>query len=106
LTVPSYAGQLITFTFPHVGNVGTNEEDLEAATCYARGLVLRAPITDPSNFRASDHLDGWLARQGLVGIAGIDTRRLTRRLRDAGAQRHLRKPSARRRTDRTCASCR
>jgi carbamoyl-phosphate synthase small subunit len=86
LTDPSYAGQLITFTFPHIGNVGTNEEDLEATTCYAQGLVLRAPITDPSNYRAADHLDRWLARQGLVGIAGIDTRRLTRRLRDAGAQ--------------------
>jgi carbamoyl-phosphate synthase small subunit len=86
LTDPSYAGQLITFTFPHIGNVGSNEEDLEATTCYARGLVLRAAVTGPSNYRAVDHLDRWLARQGLVGIAGIDTRRLTRRLRDAGAQ--------------------
>jgi carbamoyl-phosphate synthase small subunit len=86
LTDPSYAGQLITFTFPHIGNVGTNEEDLEATTCYARGLVLRAAVSGPSNYRAVDHLDRWLARQGLVGIAGIDTRRLTRRLRDAGAQ--------------------
>ncbi len=86
LTDPSYAGQLITFTFPHIGNVGTNDEDLEATTCWARGLVLRAPITDPSNYRAVAHLDRWLARQGLVGVAGIDTRRLTRHLRTAGAQ--------------------
>jgi carbamoyl-phosphate synthase small subunit len=86
LTDPSYAGQLITFTFPHIGNVGTNDEDLEATTCRARGVVLRAPITDPSNYRAAAHLDRWLARQGLVGIAGIDTRRLTRHLRTAGSQ--------------------
>jgi carbamoyl-phosphate synthase small subunit len=86
LTDPSYAGQLITFTFPHIGNVGTNVEDLEALTCRARGLVLRAPITEPANYRAQFHLGRWLEQQGLVGIAGIDTRRLTRRLRDAGAQ--------------------
>ncbi len=86
LTDPSYAGQLITFTFPHIGNVGTNDEDVEATTCWARGAVLRAPITDPSNYRALAHLDRWLARQGLVGIAGVDTRRLTRHLRTAGAQ--------------------
>jgi carbamoyl-phosphate synthase small subunit len=86
LTDPSYAGQLITFTFPHIGNVGTNEDDIEASTCWARGVVLRAPVTDPSNYRAAAHLDRWLVRQGLVGIAGIDTRRLTRHLRTAGAQ--------------------
>jgi carbamoyl-phosphate synthase small subunit len=86
LTDPSYAGQLITFTFPHVGNVGANEEDLEATTCHARGIVLRAPITQPSNYRAAQHLDRWLQRHGLVGIAGVDTRRLTRHLRTSGAQ--------------------
>jgi carbamoyl-phosphate synthase small subunit len=86
LSDPSYAGQLITFTFPHVGNVGTNAEDLEATNCHARGVVLRAPMGDPANYRAEHHLDRWLAQQGLVGIAGVDTRRLTRRLRDAGAQ--------------------
>ena len=86
LTDPSYAGQLITFTFPHVGNVGTNDEDEEATTCHARGAVLRAAITEPSNHRATAHLDGWLKRHGLVAIAGVDTRRLTRRLRDLGAQ--------------------
>ena len=86
LTDPSYAGQLITFTFPHIGNVGTNDEDIEALNCHARGLVLRAPITEPSNFRAAQHLDRWLEARGLIGIAGVDTRRITRRLRDAGAQ--------------------
>jgi carbamoyl-phosphate synthase small subunit len=86
LTDPSYAGQLITFTFPHIGNVGANEEDVEALTCHARGVVLHAPVTDASNYRAAQRLDRWLERQGLVGIAGIDTRRLTRHLRTAGAQ--------------------
>ena len=86
LTDPSYAGQLLTFTFPHIGNVGTNDEDIEATNCHARGVVLRAPVTDPSNFRALQHLDRWLEARGLVGIAGVDTRRITRRLRDAGAQ--------------------
>ncbi|MGD9537236.1 MAG: glutamine-hydrolyzing carbamoyl-phosphate synthase small subunit [Alphaproteobacteria bacterium] len=86
LTDPSYAGQIITFTFPHIGNVGTNPEDVEAAGCAARGLVLRAAITEPSNWRAAQPLDHWLRRMGLVGIAGIDTRRLTRLLRSKGAQ--------------------
>jgi carbamoyl-phosphate synthase small subunit len=86
LSDPSYAGQLITFTFPHIGNVGTNPEDLEAATCHARGVILRAPISEASNYRAGLHLSPWLERQGLTGIAGIDTRRLTRRLRESGAQ--------------------
>ena len=86
LSDPSYAGQLITFTFPHIGNVGTNDQDLEAGTCHARGLVLKAPITDPANYRAVHHLDRWLERQGQIGIAGVDTRRLTRHLRDHGAQ--------------------
>ena len=82
---PSYAGQIITFTFPHIGNVGTNDEDIETLNPAARGVVLKASITDPSNFRALSHLDGWLKCQGLVGIAGVDTRRLTRRIRDGGA---------------------
>jgi carbamoyl-phosphate synthase small subunit len=86
LSDPSYAGQLITFTFPHIGNVGANNEDIEATTCHARGLVLRAPITDPANYRALVDLDSWLDKQGLTGIAGIDTRRLTRHLRNHGAQ--------------------
>jgi len=85
LTDPSYAGQIITFTFPHVGNVGANAEDVETTTPAARGLILRADITDPSNWRATRHLDDWLKSFGLIGLAGIDTRRLTRRIRDLGA---------------------
>jgi carbamoyl-phosphate synthase small subunit len=85
LTDPSYAGQIIAFTFPHIGNVGANNEDIETATPAARGLVLRADVTGPSNFRATRTLDDWLKSFGLVGIAGVDTRRLTRRLRDQGA---------------------
>lgn len=85
LTDPSYAGQLITFTFPHVGNVGTNPEDIETITPAARGLILRADITEPSNFRSVQHLDEWLKSHRLVAIGGVDTRRLTRRLRDFGA---------------------
>lgn len=86
LTDPSYAGQIITFTFPHIGNVGANEEDVEAATPAARGLVLRTDITDPSNFRANRHLDHWLKGHNLIGIAGVDTRRLTRLIRIGGPQ--------------------
>ena len=85
LTDPSYAGQIITFTFPHIGNVGANVEDIETTTPAARGLVLRADVTEPSNWRATAHLDAWLKSHGLVGLAGIDTRRLTRRIRDLGA---------------------
>ena len=81
LTDPSYAGQIITFTFPHIGNVGTNEEDIEtvnmAATPGARGVVLNSAITAPSNYRATRHLDQWLKARGIVGLAGIDTRALT-----------------------------
>ncbi|MEE8544322.1 MAG: glutamine-hydrolyzing carbamoyl-phosphate synthase small subunit [Alphaproteobacteria bacterium] len=84
LTDPSYAGQIITFTFPHIGNVGANDEDLEAVSPAARGLVLKAAISEPSNQRARHHLDDWLKVQGLVGISGVDTRRLARHIRDAG----------------------
>ena len=85
LTDPSYAGQIITFTFPHIGNVGANEEDIETLSPAARGLVLRADITQPSNHRALGHLDEWLTRVELPGICGIDTRALTRYIRDNGA---------------------
>ena len=84
LTDPSYAGQIITFTFPHIGNVGCNDEDLESGSVAARGVVLRADITSPSNYRARSHLDVWLKAQGLVGICGIDTRALTRSIRENG----------------------
>ncbi len=85
ITDPSYAGQIITFTFPHIGNVGTTPEDLESLTPAVRGVVLRTSITEPSNFRALEHLDAWLKSHGLAAICGLDTRRLTRRIRDGGA---------------------
>jgi carbamoyl-phosphate synthase small subunit len=85
MTDPSYAGQIINFTFPHIGNVGSNPEDVETVTPAARGCVLRAEVTGPSNWRAAQPFDAWLKSQNLVGIAGVDTRRLTRRIRDAGA---------------------
>lgn len=85
VTDPSYAGQIITFTFPHIGNVGTNPEDIETATPAARGVVLRAEVTEPSNWRAVQPLDAWLKARDLPGIAGVDTRALTRRVRDGGA---------------------
>ncbi|MBI4967613.1 MAG: glutamine-hydrolyzing carbamoyl-phosphate synthase small subunit [Rhodospirillales bacterium] len=85
LTDPSYAGQIITFTFPHIGNVGTNAEDIESINPPARGLVIRADITEPANWRAAQHLDAWLKSRNLVGLCGVDTRRLTRRIRDGGA---------------------
>ena len=85
LTEPSYAGQIITFTFPHIGNVGTNAEDIETATPAVRGCVLRAAITDPASWRSGGHLDAWLKSFGLVVVTGVDTRRLTRRIRDGGA---------------------
>jgi carbamoyl-phosphate synthase small subunit len=84
LTDPSYAGQIITFTFPHIGNVGANGEDIEATTAAARGLILRASITEAANHRATQSLDSWLRSHGLIGIAGVDTRRLTARIRDLG----------------------
>ena len=86
LTDPSYAGQIITFTFPHIGNVGANGEDMESLGPAARGLVLRADITGPSNFRADGHLDVWLRAKGLIAACGVDTRRLTRLIRDGGPQ--------------------
>jgi carbamoyl-phosphate synthase small subunit len=88
LTDPSYTGQIITFTFPHIGNVGINEDDIEtvnlAATPGARGVVLRSVITQPSNYRATRHLDQWLKSRGVIGLAGVDTRALTARIRENG----------------------
>ncbi len=85
LTDPSYTGQIITFTFPHVGNVGTNPEDIETNGPAAYGLVMREEITNPSNYRAKQHFNDWLIASNVIGISGIDTRALTRRIRDQGA---------------------
>jgi carbamoyl-phosphate synthase small subunit len=88
LTDPSYAGQIITFTFPHIGNVGSNEEDIEtvnlAAATGARGVILHSAITEPSSYRATRHLDQWLKARGIIGLAGIDTRALTTMIREKG----------------------
>jgi carbamoyl-phosphate synthase small subunit len=88
LTDPSYAGQIITFTFPHIGNVGTNDEDIEAlnlaATPGACGVILRTAITEPSNYRSNQSLDEWLRRRRIIGLSGIDTRALTRLIRERG----------------------
>lgn len=86
LSDPSYAGQIITFTFPHIGNVGTNHEDIETGNIAARGLIVREPITEASNFRSTSHLQAWLEQVGVTGISGIDTRALTRKIRMNGAQ--------------------
>ena len=86
LTDPSYAGQIITFTFPHIGNVGTNDEDIESLVPVAAGLILREAITEPSNFRSQSHLDAWMKKHGLRGISGVDTRALARHIRINGAQ--------------------
>src|SRR5882757_558688 len=88
LTDPSYAGQIITFTFPHIGNVGTNEEDIEALNMAARpgacGVVLHTAITEPANYRATRHLNDWVKARGVIGLAGIDTRALTALIREKG----------------------
>ncbi|KTE07092.1 glutamine-hydrolyzing carbamoyl-phosphate synthase small subunit [Sphingopyxis sp. H115] len=85
LTDPSYAGQVVTFTFPHIGNVGANPEDMERGVHGAVGAITRELPTAPSNFRSVQTLPEWMAEQGVIGLAGIDTRALTRRIRDAGA---------------------
>ncbi len=88
LTDPSYAGQIITFTFPHIGNVGTNEEDIESLNMAARpgacGVILRTDITQPSNYRATRPLNDWLKARGIIGLSGIDTRALTALIREKG----------------------
>tara|TARA_R110002096_G_scaffold167041_4_gene336773 strand:- start:12287 stop:13453 length:1167 start_codon:yes stop_codon:yes gene_type:complete len=85
MTDPSYAGQMITFTFPHIGNVGVNDEDIENTLPVALGCILRQDITEPSNYRAQGHFNDWLAKHGRIGITGVDTRRLTKRIRNEGA---------------------
>ncbi|QDK32437.1 glutamine-hydrolyzing carbamoyl-phosphate synthase small subunit [Sphingomonas sp. IC081] len=85
MTDPSYAGQIVTFTFPHIGNVGVNDEDLESRVDGAVGCVVREDVTLPSNFRSAGEFGDWLAAKGKVGLAGVDTRALTRRIRLQGA---------------------
>ncbi|WP_136163550.1 glutamine-hydrolyzing carbamoyl-phosphate synthase small subunit [Sphingomonas flavalba] len=85
MTDPSFAGQIITFTFPHIGNVGTNAEDVEASAPHALGCVVREDVTAPSNFRNVQPFDQWLRANGRIGLAGVDTRALTRRMRTLGA---------------------
>ena len=85
MTDPSFAGQIITFTFPHIGNVGANPDDVEADDPHALGMIVREDPTAPSNFRAMENLDGWMKRHTRIGLAGIDTRALTRRIRSGGA---------------------
>jgi carbamoyl-phosphate synthase small subunit len=89
LTDPSYAGQIVTFTFPHIGNIGANDEDIEdlnpAARAGAVGAVFKADVTNPSSYRASVHLDQWLKRRGVIAISGVDTRALTALIREKGA---------------------
>jgi carbamoyl-phosphate synthase small subunit len=85
MTDPSYAGQIVTFTFPHVGNVGVNAEDDEAQDPLAEGMIVKWDPTDPSNWRATEPLSDWLARRGRIGMGGVDTRRLTRAIRQQGA---------------------
>jgi len=88
LTDPSYAGQIITFTFPHIGNVGTNDDDIEtvnlAASAAVKGLVVKAPVTEPANYRAHKHFDKWLKARGIIGLSGVDTRALTNLIREKG----------------------
>ena len=85
MTDPSFAGQMICFTFPHIGNVGANPDDVEADAPHALGMIVREKPTEPSNFRAVEQLDGWMRRHDRIGLAGVDTRALTRRIRANGA---------------------
>ena len=85
MTDPSFAGQIINFTFPHIGNVGANPDDVEADAPHALGMIVREDVTEPSNFRSNEHLDTWMKKHARIGLAGIDTRALTRRIRTGGA---------------------
>ncbi|MEQ1551575.1 carbamoyl-phosphate synthase domain-containing protein, partial [Sphingorhabdus sp.] len=85
MTDPSYAKQIVNFTFPHIGNVGANLEDMEATNAHAIGAIVRQDVTDPSNFRATQHFDAWMKANGRIGLSGIDTRALTRLIRVRGA---------------------
>jgi carbamoyl-phosphate synthase small subunit len=85
MTDPSYAKQIVTFTFPHIGNIGTNIEDLEATNAHAVGCIVRENVTAPSNFRSTQHFDAWMKANNRIGLAGVDTRALTRLIRTRGA---------------------
>lgn len=85
MTDPSFAGQIINFTFPHIGNVGANAEDVEADLPHALGMIVREDVTEPSNFRSAERLDAWMRKHDRIGLSGIDTRALTRRIRGQGA---------------------
>jgi carbamoyl-phosphate synthase small subunit len=85
MTDPSFAGQIINFTFPHIGNVGTNPDDVECAVPHALGCIVRQDVTAPSNFRNVEPFDQWMAENGRIGLSGVDTRALTRRIRERGA---------------------
>ncbi|WP_374943592.1 glutamine-hydrolyzing carbamoyl-phosphate synthase small subunit [Sphingomonas sp.] len=85
MTDPSFAGQMVCFTFPHIGNVGVNPDDVEADGPHAVGAIVREMPTEPSNFRSVERLDGWMRRHTRIGLAGVDTRALTRRIRERGA---------------------
>lgn len=86
LTDPSYYKQIINFTFPHIGNVGTNPDDVESSKVYATGLITGVDITQPSNYRSVEHFDKWLQKNNITGITGVDTRAITRNIRINGAQ--------------------
>lgn len=86
LTDPSYYSQIITFTFPHIGNVGVNDEDIESKIPKAGGLIIRESITNPSNYRSKQHFNDWLEKNELTGISGVDTRKITRLVRKNGAK--------------------
>jgi carbamoyl-phosphate synthase small subunit len=84
MTDPSYAAQIIAFTFPHIGNVGVNPEDIEAINPHAVGCIVREDVTAPSNWRSTGGFDAWMKLNGRIGLAGVDTRALTRRIRERG----------------------
>lgn len=86
LTDPSYSGQIINFTFPHIGNIGVNAKDIESETPKVAGLIIREPITNPSSYRAESHLNEWLIKNELTGICGLDTRKITKLIRSSGAK--------------------
>ncbi len=86
LTDPSYCGQIITFTFPHIGNVGVNLSDIESKTPKACGLIIREAITNPSSYRSQEHFNNWLVKNNLTGISGVDTRKITKLVRAYGAK--------------------